>query len=127
MSAPDIMTSMSPVAASQIPVAAILDRPSNGMLTTAIVFCIIGWLCHVYFYWAKRPDLLEPVGTKRPDPLDDGRIEPPAVVALLTNSYDVPRSAVTATALDLAARGWIRLTTADGELIVVTRGVRPIG
>lgn len=116
------MTPMSTVAASQLPAAAILDRPSTGMLTAAIVFCLIGWACHAYFYWSKRPDLLEPVGTKRPEPADGKRLEPPAVVALLTNAYDVPRSAVTATALDLAARGWIRLTTSDGELVVVTRG-----
>ncbi len=121
------MAVMSPATASQLPLAAILDRPASGMLTVAIVFGVIGWLCHLYFYWSKRPDLLEPVGTKRPDPIDGDRIEPPAVVALLTNEYDVPRSAVTATALDLAARGWIRLTTADGELVVVTRGAGQTG
>ncbi len=121
------MAIMSPATASQLPVAAILDRPSTGMLTVAIVFTVVGWLCHLYFYWSKRPHLLEPVGTRRPDPIDGDRIEPPAVVALLTNEYDVPRSAVTATALDLAARGWIRLTTADGELVVVTRGAGQTG
>lgn len=116
------MSSMSPATASQLPLAAILDRPAGGTLTVAIVFGIIGWLCHLFFYWSKRPQVPEPVGTKRPDPIDGDRIEAPAVVALLTNEYDVPRSAVTATALDLAARGWIRLTTSDGELVVVTRG-----
>jgi len=121
------MAVMSPATASLLPVAAILDRPSSGMLTVAIVFVSLGWLCHLYFYWAKRPKLLEPVGTKRPDPIDGHRLEPPAVVALLTNDYDVPRSAVTATALDLAARGWIRLTTSDGELVVVTRGAGQTG
>ncbi|MDW3212845.1 MAG: DUF2207 domain-containing protein [Ilumatobacteraceae bacterium] len=108
-------------------IAAILDRPTTGALTVAILVGAIGWALHAYAYWSKRPRLLEPVGTKRPDPLDDGTLEPPAVVALLTNGYDVPRSAVTATALDLAARGWIRLTTSDGELVVVTRGAAQAG
>lgn len=108
-------------------VAAILDRPSTGTLTVAIVVGVAGWLLHGYAYWSKRPRLLEPIGTTRPDPIDEGTLEPPAVVALLTNGYDVPRSAVTATALDLAARGWIRLTTSDGELVVVTRGAARAG
>ena len=108
-------------------IAAILDRPSTGTLTVAIVVGAVGWLLHGYFYWSKRPRLLEPIGTKRPDPIDGGALEPPAVVALLTNGYEVPRSAVTATALDLAARGWIRLTTSDGELVVVTRGAAQAG
>src|SRR5665811_292187 len=102
--------------------AAILDRPATGTLVLAVVVGSVGWLLHGYFFWSKRPRLLEPVGTKRPDPIDGRTLEAPAVVALLTNGYDVPRSAVTATALDLAARGWIRLTTSDGELVVVTRG-----
>ena len=46
----------------------------------------------------------------------------PAVVALLTNGFRVPASAITATALDLAARGWVRLAVVDDELVVVTRG-----
>lgn len=108
-------------------IAAILDRPASGTLTVAIVVVALGWLLHGYFYWSKRPRLLEPMGTKRPDPVDGGVLEPPAVVALLTNGYDIPRSAVTATALDLAARGWIRLTTSDGELVVVTRGSAQAG
>lgn len=115
------MTSMS-AASLHANVAAILDRPDSGTMTIALVLGAFGWLLHGYFYWAKRPKLLEPIGTKRPDPIDGEGLESPAVVALLTNGYDVPRSAVTATALDLAARGWIRLTTADGELVVVTRG-----
>jgi hypothetical protein len=107
--------------------AAILDRPATGSLTLAIVVGAAGWLLHAYFFWTKRPKLLEPVGVKRPDATDGDRIEPPAVVGLLTNEYEVPRSAVTATALDLAARGWIRLTTSDGELVVVTRGAARAG
>lgn len=107
--------------------AAILDRPSDGSLTFAIVFVVVGWLIHAYVYWARRPKSPEPIGTKRPDAIDGEKIEPPAVVALLTNEYDVPRTAVTATALDLAARGWIRLTTSNGELVVVTRGAGQTG
>ena len=34
----------------------------------------------------------------------------------------MPASAITATALDLAARGWVRLAVVDDELVVVTRG-----
>jgi hypothetical protein len=44
------------------------------------------------------------------------------VVALLTNGFRVPASAITATALDLASRGWVRLAVVDDELVVVTRG-----
>lgn len=116
------MTTMPVATVSHLPVAAILDRPSNGALTFAVVVAGLGWALHAYLYWAKRPSMPEPIGTKRPDPIDGNSLEPPAVVALLTNEYDVPRTAVTATALDLAARGWIRLTTVDGELVVVTRG-----
>ena len=118
---------MSAAAVDHVHLAAILDRPSGGTLTVAILLGAVGWALHGYIYWIKRPKLLEPIGTKRPDPIDGGTLEPPAVVALLTNDYDVPRSAVTATALDLAARGWIRLTTADGELVVVTRGTGQAG
>ena len=121
------MTAMPPATVSHPGVAAILDRPSTGTLTTAIVMALLGWALHVGFYWYKRPKPIEPVGLQRPAPPDDGELEPPAVVALLTNGYDVPRSAVTATALDLAARGWIRLSTSDGELVVVTRGAAAAG
>lgn len=121
------MASMSPASDRVASLAAILDRPSDGPLTFAIVIGILGWLVHAYVYWTERPKLLDPVGTRRPGPIDGDRLEPPAVVALLTNEYDVPRSAVTATALDLAARGWIRLTTSDGELVVVTRGAAKVG
>ncbi len=121
------MTTMFAAAVDDAHLAAILDRPSTGTLTVAIVLGVVGWVLHGYFYWTKRPRLLEPIGTNRPDPIEGDALEPPAVVALLTNGYDVPRSAVTATALDLAARGWIRLTTADGELVVVTRGAGQAG
>lgn len=43
------------------------------------------------------------------------------------NAYDVPPSAITATALDLAARGWIRFSLLDGELVVVTKAEATAG
>ncbi len=121
------MTDMPTASVSHLGIAAILDRPGFATLTTAIVIGLVGWTLHVWFYWIKRPTLLEPVGMQRPAAPDDGGLEPPAVVALITNDYDVPRSAVAATTLDLAARGWIRLTTSDGELVVVTRGYGQTG
>lgn len=101
---------------------AFFHRPTPSMLIIAIVAGIAGWAWHVRAASATRPDHDEPVGDQRPRPIDGQPLEPPAVVALLTNGYDAPNTAVTATALDLAARGWIRLTTVDGELAVVTRG-----
>lgn len=121
------MADMSPASASHFGLTAFLDRPTTTTLAVAIVATLAGWALHVYFYWSRRPRLLEPVGMQRPQPLEGHQLEPPAVVALLTNDYDTPRSAVTATALDLAARGWIRLTTSDGELVVVTRGSGQVG
>ena len=50
-------------------IAAVLDRPASGTLTVAIVVGALGWLLHGYFYWTKRPRLLEPMGTRRPDHL----------------------------------------------------------
>ena len=106
---------------------AFLHRPSTSTLVLAILACLAGWLLHVYAERSTRAPAVEPGPASRPAVLDDGGIEPPAVVALLTNRYDAPRTAVTATALDLAARGWIRLTTVDGELVVVTRGNAAVG
>jgi hypothetical protein len=101
---------------------AFFHRPTTSMLVIAVLVGAAGWAWHVRSTWATRPDHEAPSGDQRPRPLDGRGLEPPAVVALLTNGYDVPNTAVTATALDLAARGWIRLTTVDGELAVVTRG-----
>lgn len=103
-------------------IVAFFDRPSTSGLVVAVLLVATGWGLHVRAAWATRPDVGPPTGDRRPEPLADGALEPPAVVALLTNGYDTPNTAVTATALDLAARGWIRLTTVDGELAVVTRG-----
>ncbi|MFP5487941.1 MAG: DUF2207 family protein, partial [Acidimicrobiia bacterium] len=103
-------------------VVAFFHRPSTTTLVVAIVAAIAGWGWHLQASRATRPGDVEPTGERRPEPIDGAGLEPPAVVALLTNGYDVPNTAVTATALDLAARGWIRLTIVDGELAVVTRG-----
>jgi hypothetical protein len=101
---------------------AFLNRPTTTSMALAIICATIGWLLHLYAEWNTRAPVGQTGPTTRPAPLVDGELEPPAVVALLTNGYDVPRTAVAATALDLAARGWIRLTTVEGELVVVTRG-----
>ena len=100
---------------------AFFNRPTTTALVIAISAGVVGWAWHLWSAWSTRPDHEPPTGDQRPPPIED-RTEPPAVVALLTNGYDAPNTAVTATALDLAARGWIRLTTVDGELAVVTRG-----
>lgn len=114
------MTAM--IAVEPNAVVAFFHRPSTSTLVVAILAAATGWALHLRAGWATRPSAGTADGDRRPPPLDDGSIEPPAVVALLTNGYDAPDTAVTATALDLAARGWIRLTTVDGELAVVTRG-----
>lgn len=100
---------------------AFFHRPSTTALAVAIIAALAGWGWHFQATRSTRPDHDEPTGDRRPEPIEGHGLEPPAVVALLTNGYDVPNTAVTATALDLAARGWIRLTTVDGELAVVTR------
>lgn len=106
---------------------AFLHRPSTTMLAFAIVCGLVGWLFNGYATWSTRARPDSPGPDRRPAPLDDGQLEPPAVVALLTNGYAVPHTAVAATALDLAARGWIRFSTIEGELVVVTRGNAPSG
>ncbi len=100
---------------------AFLHRPSTTALSIVVVCAVLGWGLHWFAEWSTRPRSEPPGAARRPAPLEGGTVEPPAVVALLTNGFDVPRSAVVATALDLAARGWIRLTTIDDELVVVTR------
>lgn len=120
-----MMTAM--IAVEQSAVVAFFDRPSTTPLVIAIVAVIAGWALHHRATWATRPDVGAAAGDRRPGPLEDGTLEPPAVVALLTNGYDAPNTAVTATALDLAARGWLRLTTVEGELAIVTRGTPAAG
>jgi len=120
-----MMTSMSVVEPGAV--LAFLHRPTTTTLSLAVVCAVLGWLLYAYADWSTRAKP-EPVGPeRRPAPLGDDRLEPPAVVAVLTNSYAVPRTAVTATALDLAARGWVRLSTVDDELVVITRGNAAVG
>ena len=116
-----MMTDMVGVAGVVLPVLAVFDRPSNGSLTLIVLIAVAGWAAHVWAEWSTRPPGVEPGPPRRPEPLDGAVIERPAVVGLLTNRYDAPRTAVTATVLDLAARGWVRFSTVDGELVVVTR------
>ncbi len=118
------MLGVEPVVAGAL---AFFDRPTTSTLALAVLVAVAGWALHGYTAWSTRPPIIEPAAAKRPEPLADGSTEPPAVVALLTNGYDVPRTAVTATALDLAARGWIRLASIDDELVVVTRGTATAG
>jgi hypothetical protein len=101
---------------------AFLHRPNTTPLVLAVICALVGWLIYGYAEWSTRarPEPLGPA--RRPAPLDNDQLEPPAIVALLTNGYHVPRTAIAATTLDLAARGWIRLTTVEDELVVVTRG-----
>lgn len=106
---------------------AFLHRPSTATLVVAIILSVAGWAAHAYAEWSTRPPTDAPTGDRRPEPLEGHDLEPPAVVALLTNGYDAPNTAVTATALDLAARGWIRITTVDGEFAVVTRSAAARG
>lgn len=103
----------------------LVQRPSSGALTVAMVATAVGFALH---RWAEHSTAIAPIdpdGDRKPAPVGDGgdnQHDTPAVVALLTNEFRVPRSAVTATALDLAARGWIRISVVDDELAVVTRG-----
>ncbi|MDJ0767494.1 MAG: DUF2207 domain-containing protein [Ilumatobacter sp.] len=101
---------------------AFLHRPTTSALVIAIVVTVAGWAAHRWAEWSTRPTTPEPGPARRPKPVQGGSAETPAVIALLTNGFDVPKSAVTATALDLAARGWIRVATTDQELVVMTRG-----
>lgn len=119
------MTAMSGVSAATVALS--IGRPATPALAVAVVAALAGWALSLLADRASRPPAPEATGDRRPAPSTDRPIEPPAVMALLTNGYDVPTSAVTATVLDLAARGWIRLATVGGELVVVTRGAAVAG
>jgi hypothetical protein len=109
---------------------ALLDRPATPSLVVACMATLAGWIHHAWSAQATLPldpPLGDPDTDTRPDPLADQLLETPAVVALLTNRFRVPASAITATALDLAGRGWIRLAVVDDELVVVTRGAGSAG
>jgi hypothetical protein len=111
-------------------VLALVDRPATSWLVIAVAVAAAGWAHHLWSQRALLPDdppLGEPSIDTRPAALDGHPLEPPAVVALLTNRFHVPLSAITATALDLAARGWVRLTVVDDELAVVTRSAPAAG
>ncbi len=101
---------------------AITTRPNTPALALAIGVALLGWLALRRAVWAAAPPRPAPSGDERPKAARNGWMEPPAVVALLTNDYTVPPTAVTATALDLASRGWIQLAYAGDELVVFTRG-----
>ncbi len=103
------------------------DRPDTSTLSIAVAFAVAGGVLHVWAERSTRSEARASDTDRQPAPLDVTGIEPPAVVALLTNGFDVPISAITATALDLAARQWIRLATVDGELVVVTPGAGSSG
>lgn len=100
---------------------AFFDRPSDGSLTTIFVIAAIGWALHWWAERSTRPPRTEPHHDQRPQPLEGGAYETPALVGLLTNGYEVPETAITATVLDLASRGWLRFSSLDGELIVITK------
>lgn len=106
---------------------AFFHRPATGTLAVALIAAIVGWALHVWAGWATRPQVDPPGDDRRPSPIEGHGLEPPAVIALLTNGFDAPRTAVVATALDLAARRWIRVTTVEDELAVVTRPNAPEG
>ncbi len=102
-----------------------VGRPHTASLTVAVIAVLAGWLYHAWSEYATRPAAAvapEDAPDSKPAPIEGRPLESPAVVALLTNGFRVPASAITATALDLAARGWVRLAVVDDELVVVTRG-----
>jgi len=108
---------------SDVPVLlAITTRPSTPALALALGVTALGWLALRRAMWAAAPPRPAPAGDERPRPARNGWMEPPAVVGLLANDYTVPPTAVTATALDLASRGWIQVANAGNELVVFTRG-----
>jgi len=108
-----------------VPIAglAILDRPASTPLALATLIVIAGWAYHLWSASVRPPQPEAVSGDQRPAAIGgNARVEPPAVVGLITNGWSVPNSAITSTAIDLAARGWVRLAVVDDELVVVTRG-----
>jgi hypothetical protein len=99
----------------------LIERPATTPLVMALVIITLGWVVHAWASWSTQPQRPVATGTTKPGAQAGAPLEAPAVVALLTNDFEVPPTAITATLLDLAARGWIRLAVANGELIVVTR------
>lgn len=100
-----------------------IAAPAGATTVVAVVAALVAWWSLRRADRVSRPPRPIEIGTARPEPDPERGLEPPAVVGLLTNGYRVPTSAVVATVLDLARRGWIRLTTTDdGELVIYTRG-----
>ena len=103
-------------------VLAVTTRPDTSALVLAAIIALAGWALLRRAVAVSRPARPAPVGDRLPAAEGKPPPEPPAVVALLTNGFEVPPSAVTATVLDLAARRWLRFADADGELVVFTTG-----
>lgn len=101
--------------------AGVLDRPASTPLVVAVVAVLAGFGLHAWAAWSTRPRRPNRGPAERPPALPNGP-EPAAVVGQLTAGFHVPTAAVVATVLDLAARGWVRLAHAEGELMVVTKG-----
>jgi hypothetical protein len=116
-----MMTAMLGVDHATSAIIAFLHRPSTSSIVILAMLIAIGWALHAWGEFSTRARPVPSGPAQRPDDLADGSIEPPAVIGLLTNGYDTPRSAITATVLDLASRGWVRLSTVDDEVVVVTR------
>ncbi len=114
-----MMTAM--VGAVDAGLLAFFDRPTDGSLTTMFVVAALGWALHWFAERSTRIGPIEPHHDQRPESLEGGVVESPALIGLLTNGYDVPQTAITGTVLDLAARGWVRFSSLDGELIVITK------
>jgi hypothetical protein len=103
-------------------VVAVTTRPSATAIAVLVAATLAGWVLLRRAVVVSRPARPAAVGDRRPAVGGDAPDEPPAVVALLTNGYHVPRSAATATVLDLAARRWVKFADAEGELVIFTRG-----
>lgn len=100
-----------------------LVRPDGAWTVFTLVAVVVAVLVRRHVETTTRPPRPVEIGRDRPRAADDGRLEPPAVIGLLTNAARVPSSAVTATVLDLARRRWVRLATTDqGEVVVFVRG-----
>lgn len=111
-----------------MPLVAWIGRPSTAWLAAATIFVIGGWGLHFWLEHATRPPVPPAGPVTRPEPPSgESAVEPPAVVALLTNGYQTPPSAVPGTVLDLSARHWLSLTASNSRLYVLTQTRPPDG
>jgi Predicted membrane protein (DUF2207) len=115
------MLLMSGMIAWSLDALPLVERPATRPLVVAVIATAVAWALELWAERSTESPRVDPVGDRRPEP-GPGGSEPPAVVALITNGFRVPSSAITATALDLAARGWVRLAVVDDELAVVANG-----